>query len=233
MSFPGDESNACATDGACRARKGHSDLLLLSLAVALLLHPDAARAQQQSEARDVHPAATATITLAGAATALVAHEAGHLLFGVIFDADPGFQRVEFKGIPFFALTHRPDLSPRREFAISSAGFWVQHATNEWLLTKRPRLRQERAPFAKGMFGFNLVISATYSVAAFARTGPAERDTRGMAVTTGIDERWIGAVVLAPAVFDVWRYYDPDARLPVWLSRAAKIGGVLLILKAGG
>jgi len=34
-------------------------------------------------------------------------------------------------IPFFALTHRKQLSPRREAIVSSAGFWVQHATDEW------------------------------------------------------------------------------------------------------
>jgi hypothetical protein len=52
----------------------------------------------------------------------------------------------------------------------------------------------------------------------------------MAVSSRIDEPWIGAVVLVPAVLDTWRYFDPDARLPVWLSRAAKVGTVLLILR---
>jgi hypothetical protein len=54
----------------------------------------------------------------------------------------------------------------------------------------------------------------------------------MASSTGIDERWVSAVVLAPAALDFWRYRDPDARLPVWLSRAAKAGAILLILKGG-
>ena len=107
---------------------------------------------------------------------------------------------------------------------------MQHATNEWLLTKRPRLRSEKAPFTKGVFAFNVLASAAYSGAAFARSGPVERDTRGMAASSGTDERWIGALILAPAVFDTWRYYDPDAKLPIWLSRAAKVAGVLLILK---
>lgn len=161
---------------------------------------------------------------------LAAHEGGHLLFDVVFDADPGITRVEFHGIPFFAITHRGDLPPREEFTISSAGFWVQHATNEWLLTTRPHLRREHAPFAKGVFAFNIGASAMYSVAAFARIGPPERDTYGMAVSARLDERWIGAVVLAPAIFDTWRYFDPDSRWPVWLSRAAKVGAVLLVLR---
>jgi hypothetical protein len=161
---------------------------------------------------------------------LAAHESGHLLFDVIFDADPGFRRVEYHGIPFFAITHRSGLPPRQEYTISAAGFWVQQATNEWLLTSRPRLRSEQAPFAKGLFAFNIGASAMYSVAAFARTGPPERDTRGMAESARIDERWIGAVVLAPAAFDTWRYFDPESRWAVWLSRAAKVGSVLLVLR---
>ncbi len=161
---------------------------------------------------------------------LAAHEGGHLLFDAIFDADPGIKRVEYHGIPFFAITHRSDLPPRQEYAISAAGFWVQQGTNEWLLTARPRLRYERAPFAKGVFTFNVGASVMYSVAAFARTGPPERDTRGMATSSRVDEPWIGAVVLAPAAFDAWRYFDPDNRWAVWLSRAAKAGSVLLVLR---
>ena len=55
--------------------------------------------------------------------------------------------------------------------ISSAGFWVQHGTNEWLLTRRPNLRRERAPFAKGVLAFNVLASMAYAGAALARTGP--------------------------------------------------------------
>jgi hypothetical protein len=174
---------------------------------------------------------TATASfLAGAFTGLVAHEGGHLLFDVVFGADPTLKRVEFHGIPFFALTHRNELSPRREFAVSSAGFWVQHATSEWILTATPTLRDERAPFRKGMLAFNVITSVAYSGAAFARTGPHERDTRGMADSARVDEPWIGALILGPAVMDAWRYFDPDAKWAVWVSRAMKVGGVLLILR---
>ncbi len=147
-----------------------------------------------------------------------------------FDAGPRIQRIEFHGIPFFALTHRKELSPRREFIVSSAGFWVQHATNEWLLTRRPELRREHAPFAKGVFAFNVVASMAYSGAAFARTGPPERDTRGIADAARIDERWVGAIVLTPAVLDAWRYFRPDSKLAAWLSRVAKVGMVLLVVR---
>lgn len=160
----------------------------------------------------------------------MAHEAGHLTFDLIFDADPRFKRVDFHGVPFFALTHRKPLSPRREVAVSSAGFWVQHATNEWLLTKRPGLRREHAPFARGVFAFNVLTSMAYSGAAFARTGPYERDTRGIADAARVDERWVGAMVLAPAVLDTWRYFQPDSKLAVWLSRGAKLGMMVLVVR---
>ena len=143
---------------------------------------------------------------------------------------PGLQKVDFHGVPFFAITHRSGLPPRREFTISSAGFWMQHAENEWLLSRRPNLRLERAPLAKGVLAFNVFTSMAYAGAAFAKTGPVERDTRGMAASARIDERWIGALVLAPAVLDAWRYRHPDAKWAAWTSRGVKIGMVVMVVR---
>jgi hypothetical protein len=168
--------------------------------------------------------------LAGGALGLAAHEGGHLLFNGLFDANPRLKKVSFHGIPFFAITHDAGLPPRREFIIDSAGFWVQELTNEIILTKRPGIRRERAPLLKGMLAFNVGASFAYAGAAFARTGPAERDTRGMADAIRWKEPYVGLLILAPAILDVVRYYHPDARWAAWGSRAAKIGGVLLILR---
>jgi hypothetical protein len=187
-------------------------------------------AQPAATGSSVNRLESVSVFLAGSAVALGAHESGHLFFDVLFDAHPGIDKVDFHGIPFFAITHRSGLSPRREFTISSAGFWVQHAGSEWLLTRRPQLRHEHAPFAKGVLAFNVLASAAYAGAAFARTGPVERDTRGMAASARIDEPWVGAMILAPAVLDSWRYFQPEAKWAVWLSRAAKVGMVLLVLK---
>ena len=161
---------------------------------------------------------------------LAAHEAGHLLFDGLFDAQPRLKKVSFHGIPFFAITHDPGLSPRREFVIDSAGFWVQEATNEVLLSRRPNLRRERAPFLKGVFAFNVGTSIGYAGAAFARTGPPERDTRGMADALRWKEPYVGVLILIPAVLDLVRFYHPDQRWAVWGSRAAKIGGVALVAR---
>jgi hypothetical protein len=203
-------------------------LLLIALCPAARAQepPPAARADNEGGGR----ASAAAKFLLGGAAGLIAHEGGHLFFNVVFDADPHFRRVEFHGIPFFALGHRADLTPRREFVISSAGFWVHHAGSELILWTRPGLRRERAPLLKGLLAFNVLASGAYAGAAFARTGPGERDTRGMAVSSGIDERWIGAMVLTPALLDAWRYYDPDAEWAKWLSRAAKVGMVLLVFR---
>jgi hypothetical protein len=168
--------------------------------------------------------------LTGGALGLLMHESGHLVFDAVFDASPRVEGIRFGPVPFFAITHRADVSPRREFTISSAGFWMQDLSSEWLLTTRPTLRDAHAPFAKGVLAFNVLNSAGYAVVAFARAGPFERDTRGMASSIGADERAIGALVLAPAVLDAIRYFKPEARWAKWASRAVKAGSVVLVVR---
>ena len=168
--------------------------------------------------------------LGGAAVGLAAHESGHIVFDVLFDAHPRLTGVHFAGIPFFAIAHRPDLSPRREFTVSSGGSWVQHATSELLLTHQPDVRSHHAPFTKGLLAFNVLASVAYSGAALGRVGPYERDTRAMSDAVNIDERWIGAMILAPAVLDAYRYFRPQTNWAVWGSRGVKVGMVLLVLK---
>jgi hypothetical protein len=152
------------------------------------------------------------------------------MFDWAFDAQPHVTRVELGGIPFFAIVHRPDLSPHREYAVSAAGFWAQYVTSEWILSRRPNLRAERAPVLKGLLAFDIATSAGYGVLAMARGGPAERDTRGMAIGAHASEPAIGGLVLVPAVLDAWRYARPEARWAVWASRAAKIGTVVLLFR---
>lgn len=231
---PNCNAGATPSNGPIRSRRAAVLAVLLWLTVgvgagaAQEAHPDGASDEKPSTSR----AATTLAFLGGAATAFGAHEAAHLLFDTLFGAQPGVKRVDYGGIPFFAITHHP-VSRREEFVISSAGFWTQNAIDEWLLTSRPALRDERAPFAKGMLAFNVIASGAYAIAAFTGTGPPERDTRGMAVSLGphgVDERWIGALVLAPAALDAYRYYAPHARWAVWTSRAVKVGMVLLVLR---
>lgn len=146
--------------------------------------------------------------IAGGAVGTAFHEAGHLAAG----------------------WDRYDVSRRHAIAVRSAGFWAQYLASEIVFIRHPDLRSERAPFRKGMLASHLAISAGYAVLAFARTGPYGRDTFEMAQATRIDERWIGALVLTPAVLDGIRYLKPEARWAAWLSRGVKLGSVALVLR---
>jgi hypothetical protein len=168
--------------------------------------------------------------IGGGAIGLAAHETGHILFDVALGVPPGLKKVTFGPVPFFAITHDP-VTPAREFAISSAGFWMQHLSSELILISRPRLRHEHAPFLKGILAFNVLASTVYATAAVARVGPDERDTRGMALGAGTNEPVIGALVLTPALLDAARYWRPENVWLKWSSRAAKIAGVVFIVRA--
>jgi hypothetical protein len=205
-------------------------LFAVFLPISALAQPSLSGTPATATRADEQRAVDVVYFLAGAALGLGMHEGGHVVFDTVFDAGPGVAGIHFGPIPFFAITHRSDLSPRREFTISSAGFWIQEASNEWLLVRRPGLRREHAPVAKGLLAFNVLNSIGYAVVAFAKAGPAERDTRGMAASIGIDERAIGALVLAPALLDGFRYFKPESRWARWGARSAKVASVLLVLK---
>jgi hypothetical protein len=168
--------------------------------------------------------------IAGGALGLAMHEGGHVAMDLALGASPGLRGVSFGPLPFFAITHDA-VSPAREFAISSAGFWMQHASSELILTRAPGLRDRHAPVLTGVLAFNVLSSVAYAGAAFARVGPTERDTRGMAVSAGIDEPLVGLLVLTPAALDAARYFTRDAAWLRWTSRAVKVGGAMLIVLA--
>ena len=85
--------------------------------------------------------------------------------------------------------------------------------------------------AKGLLAFNVLASVAYASAAFGTFGPYERDTRAMADALGVDEPWVGAMILAPAALDTWRYLKPESRWAAWTSRALKVGAVLIVVRA--
>ncbi len=229
-----DLSNGCATPRAGIARRA---VLIALVAFGSVSAGSTQALAQMAESAPTtsseHPIASVGKFLAGGAIGLAAHEGGHLLFDGIFDANPGIKKVSFHGIPFFAITHDSGLPPAQEFVIDSAGFWIQQLGNEIILTRRPGLRDEHAPLTKGLVAFNVLASVAYAGAAFAQTGPEERDTRGMAEALGWKEPWVGALILAPAVLDAIRYFHPDAKWAVWGSRSVKIGMVLLVFRVNG
>jgi hypothetical protein len=212
---------ALAEDMGCNLSTARVTRGVLVAVACILTIPAAATAQRLSDAAKL---------IGGAAVGLAFHESAHVVADFASGVAPGVKKVTFGPLPFFAITHDP-VGPAREFVISSAGFWAQHAVSEFLLTTRPALRQDDAPALKGLLAFNVLTSVAYSGAAFARVGPGERDTRGMAVSADIAEPVIGATILAPAVLDTFRYFGVRNRYVVWGSRVAKVGGALLVVKA--
>src|SRR5829696_7254880 len=196
-------SNGCASSPSVRKRALIVTVTLwvgcILLAAGNAQAQDALTSLSTAPSTNEHRVTSALKLLGGAGIALLAHESGHLLFDGLFAANPGLKKVSFHGIPFFAITHEPGLSPRRELIIDSAGFWVQEATNEVILSRRPNLRRERAPLLKGVVAFNVFASVSYAGAAFARTGPLERDTRGMAAALRWKEPYVGLLILIPAI----------------------------------
>jgi len=201
-------------------------IFLVMLVVCALAAPCAAQTTPPAAESGLRRTVT---FLAGGAAGLAMHEAGHLVTGASFGAHPGVAPLADGPVPFFVITHN-DVTRRREFVISSSGFWVQHAVSEWILSARPNVAREHAPFLKGVLAFNVGTSVVYSVAAFVRSGPSERDTRGMAVSLGhggAPEPFIGALVLAPALLDGYRYLKPQSAWAKWTSRGCKVAAVLL------
>jgi hypothetical protein len=200
------------------------------------LAPCAASAQMQADATrkaagEEHKGAHGVFKfLGGAVLGLATHESGHVALDVALGTDPYLKKVDFSGIPFFAITYRHPVSRRGTFAIASAGFWVQDSLSECLLTRSPDVRLKGSPAAKGFLAFHVGTSLAYAGAAFAHAGPPERDTSGMARSLRIDERWVGVALLAPATLDVYRYYRPRSRWAPWASRAAKLTLVLLVIR---
>jgi len=171
--------------------------------------------------------------LGGFSAGLFLHESAHMATGAALGARPRIDRLSIP-LPFMVVHYDP-VSRRREFAIASSGFWLQHLVSECLLTAQPELRRTAAPFRKGLFAFGVGTSALYAIAALTTTGPRERDTRSLATSLGRDgvpEPAAGALILAPAVLDVYRYYRPHSAWARWTSRAVKALSLGLVFAAG-
>jgi hypothetical protein len=203
---------------------------------AMLLCPRHAAAQTPV---DEPPAEAGPLTrsdvamfLAGAGLGLAVHESAHLALDEIFHAQPRVLSIHFGPIPFFAISPQRSLSPRQLFTVASAGLWTQDLTSEWLLQPHHAdLRRAHAPFAKGMLAFDVLTSVGYAAVAFAEAGPAQRDTRGMALGLGVSERTVGLLVLSPAAIDVYRYFHPQSTWAKWATRILEAGSIVLIIKA--
>ena len=158
------------------------------------------------------------------------HESGHLVANWAFDEKVVVKKVNYKGIPFFALSHAPDLSPRREYVVSSAGFWAQYLYSEQILTHHPNLKNEQSPLRKGLLTFHVVTSLVYAARPSGRRDRLKGIRGEWRLRGGSASAGLACMVLAPAVLDAYRYFHPEARWASWASRGAKMGSVALVLK---
>jgi hypothetical protein len=169
----------------------------------------------------------------------VAHESCHLLANLGTGNQPTLEPVSFLGfIPFVAIVpsircrggdcrkrNREDYYAGRPglYTIVSAGLQCQHYEDEVILTARPGLRMDRAPFRKGMLAFNTLTSIGYVIANWTGVEPVDGDVRGIHRDGGAPRILLSSLVLGIAVVDIARYYFPQARWLAWLNRTAKLG----------
>jgi hypothetical protein len=185
------------------------------------------------------PWRSAALFAGGSLAAFLLHESGHVAANLAFGNTPHLEPASFAGaVPFFTIASgihcsgdrctRPGGSPfgpgnRGLFTILMAGFHVQHATNELILSFDPGLRHECAPFRKGMLAFNTLTSVGYVVANWSGVEPEQGDLRGAYGEVGAPRHLVNALLLGIAGLDLARYAFPDARWLAWVSRAAKVG----------
>lgn len=206
-----------------------------------------AREAAQSTITDVHDWRSGGWFLAGIATGFLAHEAGHVFANLLQGNVPRIQGVwGFGFIPFFTVA--PRISCRYDHcvkhngeplstgvggkvAITSAGFNVQHVTDELVLSLEPRLRYRVAPYRKGLLAFNTLLSLGYAISAMSRIENREGDVTATAKLMGVPREAYASALLVLAGLDVYRYFVPDSRWAPWVSRAGKAAflGVVFVL----
>jgi hypothetical protein len=181
---------------------------------------------------------SAAIFAGGAVTALAAHESCHLIANLAMGNRPGFQSVTFLGfIPYFAIvpsihcrgenctkSNGENFGPGRPglYTIVSAGIQCQQYEDEVILTWRPGLRMDNAPFRKGMLAFNTLISIGYVLANWTGAEPTDGDIRGIHRDGGAPRLLLSSMILGIAAVDIARYYYPHARWLAWINRVAKL-----------
>jgi hypothetical protein len=229
-------------------------LLVSSASPRVSAQPSAVRAasetsgdQPEATITDVRDLRSGGLFLGGIVTGFLAHEAGHILANLVQGNVPHFIGIWGWGfIPFFTVAPRitcveghctkHDGSPFHtgvggKAAITSAGFNVQHITDEFLLSFEPRLRYRVAPFRKGLLAFNILLSVGYAISAMTRIENMEGDVSGTARMIGVPREAYAGVLLAIAGLDTYRYFVPDSRWAPWVSRAGKVAflGVVFFL----
>lgn len=173
----------------------------------------------------------------GALSGLALHEMGHILTNLAYGNVPAFTGILYgKFFPWFVVN--PRISCRHEvcykndgsvfgggmkgyYLINTAGFHVQNLGSEIILGLHPGLLYERAPFIKGMFWMNTILSIGYATAAMLNTEDPHGDLYGAAQHSIYPHRFVAAIVMANGGFDLLRYFFPNEDWIPWISRTSK------------
>ena len=185
------------------------------------------------------------LTATGFVTAFVVHEACHAVANLAMGNVPTLEPVRFLGfLPFFAVS--PNIQcrdgacvkangdpflpgPRGYAVIVTSGLLCQEITDEIILSTRPGIRHETAPFLKGMLLFNTAASVAYGIANLTRIEPPQGDLYGFDQVSRLPHGVFAAVILGTAALDVARYFLPDVAWLPWVSRGSKAVTVGLVL----
>jgi hypothetical protein len=174
----------------------------------------------------------------GALSGLALHEMGHVTANLAYRNVPGVQGIVVSGfIPWFVIDARLSLSRgvyyerngsvfvgggRAYYVINTAGFMVQNVGSEILLSSRPQLLHEHAPYAKGLLWMNMLLSLGYATASLLGVEDPHGDIYGGARHSGYPSPLIAGVVFSNGSLDLLRYLFPDNTWLPWLSRASKV-----------
>ncbi|MET0343289.1 MAG: hypothetical protein ABW252_19930 [Polyangiales bacterium] len=223
------------------------------LLIAAGLAPQLARAQTVRIHHEPEPAAAPSLAIspepppalwrtvglgfAGALTAFLAHETGHVFANLMMGNNPQFEgTMVFGAIPFVVVSPGIDCDPtpctdrggerfragrRGNYFIVTAGFHVQHLLDEVLLSREPSLKSRYAPFQKGMLLFNLFLSCLYAGGAYTGLEDPHGDLVNAAETSRFREAWLASLLLVPVAMDTYRFFVPSSRWSPWVSRGAK------------
>ena len=154
-----------------------------------------------------------------------------MIANLAFGEKPGLGKVDFHGIPVL----RDHASQRAAVARGIhdlVGRLLGAACHERMAADAPPARSEPSRRRSRRACLRSTCSRRLPTRARRSRKPVPRSAThaGMAASSRIDERWIGALVLAPALLDGWRYYHPDTKWATWASRGVKIGMVVMVVR---
>ena len=173
----------------------------------------------------------------GALSGLTLHEMGHVLTNLAYGNVPHITGILYaKFIPWFVIDPRITNvggtyyknngslfagGARGYYVINTAGLVVQDIGSEAILSARPGLLYERAPYLKGMLWMNMILSIGYATASLIGTEDPHGDIYGAAQHSQYPHQLVAGLVLANGGLDVMRYLLPDTSWLPWMSRTSK------------